>query len=222
MRCRRTRLGDNPANLCFGNTEATLGPLTLPAGGATFDTYKECDVARKTLRTGGPTEAVQVTDALSNRFGEQELMLNIKAHHSLGGGRWRVLGGYEIQRLRYRTFATRQADAVDPNSGAATKVPNAISRLEREAQQSAVSGLAGGGVSIRQSRRAGWGPLAPCQRAPGVRLRIAGRTRGRTKATQRSVFRRCAACVSRGAGGGAGRTAHPGRRDRSRSGRGTF
>jgi hypothetical protein len=64
----------------------------LPAGGATFDTYKEFDVARKTLRTGGPTEAVQVTDALCYRFGKQELMLNIKADYALGGGRRRVLG----------------------------------------------------------------------------------------------------------------------------------
>ena len=144
------KVGDNPANLYFGSTEATLGPLTLPSGGATFATYKDFDVARKTLRPGGPTEAARVTDALSNRFGEQELMLNIKADYALGGGRWRVLGGYEIQRLRYRTFAARSADAVDPVSGASTKAPNGISLLERDAQQGAVSGLAGGRVSILQ------------------------------------------------------------------------
>jgi len=144
------KIGDNPANLYFGSTEATLGPLTLPSGGATFDTYKEFDVARKTLRPGGPTEDAQVTDALSNRFGEQELMLNIKADYALGGGRWRVLGGYEIQRLRYRTFAARTADAVDPVSGASTKAPNGVALLERDAQQGAVSGLAGGRVSILQ------------------------------------------------------------------------
>ncbi len=144
------KVGDNPANLYFGSTEATLGRLTLPSGGATFDTYKDFDVARKTLRAGGPTEASQVTDALSNRFGEQELMLNVKADYAVGGGRWRVLGGYEIQRLRYRTFATRSADAVDPSSGADTKAPNGISLLERDAQQGLVSGLAGGRVSILQ------------------------------------------------------------------------
>ncbi len=144
------KVGDNPANLFFGSTEATLGPLTLPSGGATFDTYKNFDVARKTLRPGGPTEAARVTDALSNRFGEQELMLNIKADYALGGGRWRVLGGYEIQRLRYRTFASRSADAVDPATGADTKAPNGISLLERDAQQGLVSGLAGGRVSILQ------------------------------------------------------------------------
>ena len=144
------KVGDNPANLYFGSTEATLGPLTLPSGGATFDTYKAFDVARKTLRPGGPTEAARVTDALSNRFGEQELMLNIKADYALGGGRWRVLGGYEIQRLRYRTFATRLADARVPGSGAGTKAPNGISLLERDAQQGLVSGLAGGRVSILQ------------------------------------------------------------------------
>jgi len=144
------KVGDNPANLYFGSTEASLGPLTLPSGGATFDTYKAFDVARKTLRPGGTTEAARVTDALSNRFGEQELMLNVKADYALGGGRWRVLGGYEIQRLRYRTFAGRSADAVDPISGADTKAPNGISLLERDARQGLVSGLAGGRVSILQ------------------------------------------------------------------------
>jgi len=61
-----------------------------------------------------------------------------------------VLGGYEIQRLRYRTFAGRSADAVDPISGADTKAPNGISLLERDARQGLVSGLAGGRVSILQ------------------------------------------------------------------------
>ena len=144
------KIGDNPANLYFGSTEATLGPLTLPSGGATFSTYKAFDVARKTLRSGGPTEAARVTDALSNRFGEQELMLNIKADYALGGGRWRVLGGYEIQRLQYRTFAGRSADAVDPVSGADSKAPNGIALLERDATLGLVSGLGGGRVSILQ------------------------------------------------------------------------
>jgi len=144
------RIGDNPANLYFGSTEATLGPLTLPSGGATFSTYEAFDIARKTLRPGGPTEAARVTDALSNRFGEQELMLNIKADYALGGGRWRVLGGYEIQRLRYRTFAGRSADAVDPVSGADTKAPNGSALLERDATLGLVSGLGGGRVSILQ------------------------------------------------------------------------
>jgi len=144
------KIGDNPANLYFGSTEATLGPLTLPSGGATFSTYEAFDIARKTLRPGGPTEAARVTDALSNRFGEQELMLNIKADYALGGGRWRVLGGYEIQRLRYRTFAGRSADAVDPVSGADTKAPNGSALLERDATLGLVSGLGGGRVSILQ------------------------------------------------------------------------
>ena len=145
-----SRSGITPQNLHSGRIEATLGPLTLPSGGATFDAYKNFDVARKTLRAGGPTEAALVTDALSNRFGEQELMLNIKADYAVGGGRWRVLGGYEIQRLRYRTFAGRSADAVTTVGGTSTKAPNGISLLERDAQQNLVSGLAGGRVSILQ------------------------------------------------------------------------
>jgi outer membrane protein assembly factor BamA len=95
-----------------------------------------------------------VTDALSNRFGEEELMLNLKADRALGGGRtagrWRVLGGYEIQRLRYRTFAGRAADAVDPATGAETSAPNGTSLLARDAAGGRAAGLAGGRVSILQ------------------------------------------------------------------------
>ncbi len=144
------KVADNPANLYFGLRENTLGPLTLPSGGATFATYAEFDRARKTLRTGGSGEAARVTDALSNRFGEQELMLNLKADYALGGGRWRALVGYEIQRLRYRTFAGRSADAVDPLSGAATKAPNGTSLLARDGRAGLAVGLDGGRVSILQ------------------------------------------------------------------------
>jgi hypothetical protein len=42
-----------------------------------------------------------VTDALSNRFRETEYMLNLK-DYALGNGKWRVMGGYEIQNLSYR------------------------------------------------------------------------------------------------------------------------
>jgi hypothetical protein len=44
-----------------------------------------------------------VTDALSNRFRETEYMLNLKADYALGK-KWRVMGGYEIQNLSYKTF----------------------------------------------------------------------------------------------------------------------
>ena len=143
--------GTTPAKLYFGLTEATLGELRLPSGGATtFATYADYDKARKTLRAGGAGEAAQVTDALSNRFGEEELMLNLKADRALGAGRWRVLGGYEIQRLRYRTFAGRSADAVDPATGNATKAPNGLSLLARDASQGLAVGLGGGRVSLMQ------------------------------------------------------------------------
>lgn len=144
--------GTTPAKLYFGLTEATLGALRLPSGGATtFDTYAAYDKARKTLRTGGAGEAARVTDALSNRFGEEELMLNLKADRALGAGRWRILGGYEIQRLRYRTFAGRSADAVDPSTGAETKAPNGISLLARDASDGLAVGLNGGRVSLLQT-----------------------------------------------------------------------
>ncbi len=143
--------GTTPAKLYFGLTEATLGDLRLPSGGATtFATYADYDKARKTLRAGGTGEASQVTDALSNRFGEEELMLNLKADRARGAGRWRVLAGYEIQRLRYRTFAGRSADAVDPMTGAESKAPNGISLLARDASQGLAVGLDGGRVSLLQ------------------------------------------------------------------------
>jgi outer membrane protein assembly factor BamA len=143
--------GSTPAKLYFGLTEATLGDLRLPSGGGTtFATYADYDRARKTLRPGAAGEAARVTDALSNRFGEEELMLNLKADRALGAGRWRVLGGYEIQRLRYRTFAGRAADAVDPATGAETSAPNGVSLLARDAAAGAVTGLQGGRVSILQ------------------------------------------------------------------------
>jgi hypothetical protein len=31
-------------------------------------------------------------------------MLNLKADYALGNGKWRVMGGYEIQNLSYKTF----------------------------------------------------------------------------------------------------------------------
>lgn len=88
------KVADNPANLYFGLRESTLEPLTLPSGAATYATYRAFDAARKTLRPGDTGEAALLTDALSNRFGEQELMLNLKSDYALGSvGRWRVLLG---------------------------------------------------------------------------------------------------------------------------------
>jgi hypothetical protein len=80
------------------------------------------DRARKTLRPGGIGEASFVTDALSNRFRETEYMLNLKADYALGKkGVWRIMGGYEIQHLSYKTFEGTEAEAIDPNTGQATK-----------------------------------------------------------------------------------------------------
>ena len=90
----------NPSNLYFGSAESTLGNLQLPSDeNITFSTYAAFDKARKTLRPGGIGEASFVTDALSNRFRETEYMLNLKGDYALGNGKWRVMGGYEIQNL---------------------------------------------------------------------------------------------------------------------------
>jgi outer membrane protein assembly factor BamA len=144
----------NPANLYFGLTEATLNPLRLPstlAGGETYETYDDYDRARKTLRPGENGEAPFVTDALSNRFRETEYMLNLKADYALGNGKWRAMGGYEIQNLSYKTFEGEQADAIDPITGQETTAPNGFSLLQRDFDEGKISGLDGGWVSILQT-----------------------------------------------------------------------
>ena len=142
----------NPANLYFGLTESTLGQLRLPSDeNTTFSTYKEFDRARKIVRPGGVGEADLVTDALSNRFKETEYMLNLKADYALGNGKWRIMGGYEIQHLSYATFEGMEADAIDPITGQNTTAPNGISLLRRDFENGLISGVDGGWVSIIQT-----------------------------------------------------------------------
>lgn len=92
-----------------------------------------------------------MTDALSNRFRETEFMLNLKADYALGNGRWRVMGGYEIQHLSYSTFEHTDADARHPHTGEELTVPNGFALLRRDFDQTQVSGLDGGWVSIVQT-----------------------------------------------------------------------
>lgn len=142
----------NPANLYFGLTENTLGALSLPSDpSTTFSTYEEYDRARQQLRAGENGEATLVTDALSNRFRETEYMLNLKADYAIGDGRWRLMGGYEIQHLKYKTFEGEDADAIDPTTGAEITAPNGFSLLQRDFDQGKISGLKGGWVSIIQT-----------------------------------------------------------------------
>lgn len=142
----------NPANLYFGLTESTLGPLKLPSDeNTTFSTYKKFDIARKTLRPGGIGEADFVTDALSNRFRETEYMLNVKADYALGNGKWRIMGGYEIQHLSYATFEGLKAEAISPATTQETTALNGTSLLRRDFENGLISGLSGGWVSIAQT-----------------------------------------------------------------------
>jgi len=142
----------NPANLYFGLTEATLGPLSLPSDeNTTFSTYEAFDRARKIVRPGGVGEADFVTDALSNRFRDSEYMLNFKADYALGNGKWRIMGGYEIQHLSYATFEGVEAEAIDPITGQNTTAPNGISLLRRDFEEGLISGVDGGWVSIIQT-----------------------------------------------------------------------
>lgn len=142
----------NPANLYFGLTESTLGQLRLPSDeNTTFSTYKDFNRARKTLRLGEVGEAAFVTDALSNRFRETEFMLNLKADYALGKGKWRIMGGYEIQHLSYATFEGLEAEAINPATGENTDAPNGFSLLRRDFDEGLISGLNGGWVSILQT-----------------------------------------------------------------------
>jgi hypothetical protein len=142
----------NPANLYFGLTESTLGNLRLPSDeNTTFSTYAAYDKARKTLRPGGIGEADFVTDALSNRFRETEYMLNLKADYALGNGKWRIMGGYEIQHLSYKTFEGEETEAINPITGEETTAPNGFSLLQRDFDQGKISGLNGGWISILQT-----------------------------------------------------------------------
>jgi hypothetical protein len=142
----------NPTLLYFGSTESTLGPLRLPSDETTtFSTFNEFDRARKVLRPGVAGEADFVTDALSNRFEKTEYMLNLKADYALGNGKWRVMGGYEIQHLSYATFEGKEAEAIDPVTGQNTTAPNGISLLRQDFEHGLVSGVKGGWVSIFQT-----------------------------------------------------------------------
>jgi outer membrane protein assembly factor BamA len=142
----------NPANLYFGLTESTLGNLRLPSDeNTTFSTYAAFDRARKIVRPGGIGEADFVTDALSNRFRETEYMLNIKADYALGNGKWRIMSGYEIQHLSYKTFEGEQAEAINPITEEETSAPNGFSLLQRDFDQGQISGLNGGWILILQT-----------------------------------------------------------------------
>lgn len=142
----------NPANLYFGLTEKTLSNLYLPHDeNTTFSSYKEFDEARKISRLGGIGEANFVSDVLSNRFRDTEFMLNIKADYALGKGKWRIMGGYEIQHLSYKTFEGIEVEAVDRATGDNIKVPNGLSLLRRDFNQGIIYGLSGGWISIIQN-----------------------------------------------------------------------
>jgi outer membrane protein assembly factor BamA len=147
----------NPTNLYFGLTEKTLGKLSLPSNeNTTFDTYKAFDEARQTIRPAETAESQNgeigfVTDALSNRFKETEYMLNLKADYAIGNGKWRAMGGYEIQHLSYSTFEGLETDGIEPLTGKTITVPNGFSLLERDFQEGKISGIKGGWVSIIQT-----------------------------------------------------------------------
>jgi hypothetical protein len=131
-----------PNNLFFGLTERTLDPF--PHG--KYATYAD---SLSRVRPGGPGEAPVVADNLKHLFQEREWMLNLKADHVLFDGNWRVLVGYEIQSLKYRTYEGVTTDGVDP-TGRTVSVPNGRSLLREDFEAGRVFGLRGGRVSLVQ------------------------------------------------------------------------
>jgi hypothetical protein len=61
-------------------------------------------------------------------------MLNLKADYALGNGKWRIMGGYEIQHLSYKTFEGEE-EKHNPITGEETTAPNGFSLLQRDFDQ---------------------------------------------------------------------------------------
>jgi hypothetical protein len=66
----------------------------------------------------------------------------------LGNGKWRVMGGYEIQNLSYKTFEGVEAEAI--NQLPKTTAPNGFP-FTKDFDQGEISGLNGGWISIIQT-----------------------------------------------------------------------
>lgn len=132
---------NTPNNLYFGLTEATLGRLSREK----YWNYAS-DLGR--IRPGGAGEAARVADSLKHKFLEEEWMLNPKLERSLGNVR--ILAGYEIQHLSYRTFEGTTIDGRDPLTGASQRVPAGKSLLRDDVERGRAFGLNGGRVSLVQ------------------------------------------------------------------------
>ena len=133
----------SPNDLYFGLTEQSL--QAFPEG-----RYSAYAKRLSTTRTGGAGEPSTVADALKHRFLEHEWMLNVKAERVLFDGNWRVLAGYEIQSLQYRTFDGTIVDAKDASTGQDVRVPNGASLLTQDVAQGRAFGMPGGRVSLLQ------------------------------------------------------------------------
>lgn len=132
---------NTPNNLYFGLTEATLGRLARE---------RYADYARELahVRPGEAGEASSVADSLKHKFLEREWMLNPKLERSFGSVR--LLAGYEIQHLAYRTFEGTLIDGIDPTTGARRRIAAGRSLLREDAESGRLHGLHGGRVSLVQ------------------------------------------------------------------------
>ncbi|MBP9111447.1 MAG: BamA/TamA family outer membrane protein [Polyangiaceae bacterium] len=133
----------SPNNLYFGLTERTLDPF--PEG--KYATYAK---NLSSIRPGGPGESPVVADKLKHYFVEREWMLNVKGERVLFNGNWRILVGYEIQRLAYGTYEGVPVEGTNTTTGATERVPNGNSLLQQDVSGRRAFGLEGGRVSLLQ------------------------------------------------------------------------
>lgn len=134
---------NTPNNQYFGLTEDTLAPLP-------FGRYSDYAAQRSIIRAGREGEPPEVADVYRHTFLEREWMFNAKGERVLFGGSWRLLVGYELQHMTYRTFEGEPVSAVDPVTGEKRTVPNGESLLREDANAGRVFGIEGGIVSLLQ------------------------------------------------------------------------
>jgi hypothetical protein len=72
-------------------------------------------------------------------------MLNLKADYALGNGKWRVMGGYEIQNLSYKTFEGVEAGI----NNYRRRQPRKWVFFYKDFDQGEISGLNGGSRLFR-------------------------------------------------------------------------
>jgi outer membrane protein assembly factor BamA len=101
----------NPNLVYFGNTVASLAPLSYYPNGDSSQTlvnnakYKDYE------------NALTSADANYNGYTKEEFIFNVSAEHSFFDGKVRVLGGYEFADVNISTFSGNSLLQKDNNAG---------------------------------------------------------------------------------------------------------